>query len=179
MRYSGLRMWRPPGPDRSSPSGAAGLLGTTSVAVGLARNLSRRTDTLLVDANVHAPSVGDLLNVRSAGCSPRACRSTAAPEDRRRRGVHPTACAQRRRSAVCRRCIPGDAAGPADRARTVRTHPAGRGQCDRPGGEIGLVPDWTTARRWDYGPPITSSSSWGSLRWPSSGCGAACLLRPI
>lgn len=42
--------------------GPQGSWGVTSVSIGLARSLARREETLLIDANVHAPTIGDELS---------------------------------------------------------------------------------------------------------------------
>lgn len=138
-------------------SGAAGTLttvwgpqgswGTTSVAVALARALSARAPTLLMDANVHAPGIGDLLNLPLGGLL-HACLSAdrASPELPAR---HVS-----RSLAVLTGVDPGSY--PAVHPGALRqVLEAARREYERvvvdvdsavdAGGEIGLVPDWTTA----------------------------------
>ena len=182
MRYSGLRMWRPPGRTDHHRLGPPGSWGTTSVAVGLARSLSRRTDTLLVDANVHAPSVGDLLNVPLGGLLT-ACLSV----DRGTPKIASVAVSTRLHvlSGVDPAVYPAVHPGAMQQVLQTAREQFGHILLDvdsaiDPAGRSAWCPTGPRPQRWDYGPPITSSSSWGSLRWPSSGgCGAACLLRPI
>ncbi len=127
--------------------GPPGSWGTTSVAVGLARSIAKQQQTLLIDANVHAPSVGDLLNVPLGGLL-QACLAAdrGAPDVPARAlssrlhvlsGVDP---------AVYPAVHPGamqQLLGPA-RA-DYRQVLLDVDSAIDPAGEIGLVPDWTTA----------------------------------
>jgi len=127
--------------------GPPGSWGTTSVAVGLARSISRKQQTLLVDANVHAPSVGELLNVPLGGLL-QACLAAdrGAPEVPARAlsnrlhvlsGVDP---------AVYPAVHPGAMQQVLDAARSGFQHVVlDVDSAIDPAGEIGLVPDWTTA----------------------------------
>ncbi len=127
--------------------GPPGSWGTTSVAVGLARSLSRRTDTLLVDANVHAPSVGDLLNVPLGGLL-NACLSV----DRGAAAINPVALSARLHvlSGVDPAVYPAVHSGAMQQVLQTARSRFGHILLDvdsaiDPAGEIGLVPDWTTA----------------------------------
>ncbi|GEM_PF-2156015 len=127
--------------------GPPGSWGTTSVAVGLARSLSRRTDTLLVDANVHAPSVGDLLNVPLGGLLT-ACLSV----DRGTPKIAGVAVSTRLHvlSGVDPAVYPAVHPGAMQQVLQTAREQFGHILLDvdsaiDPAGEIGLVPDWTTA----------------------------------
>lgn len=127
--------------------GPPGSWGATSLAVGLARSLSRRHSTLLLDANVHAPSVGDVLNVPLGGLL-QACLAAdrGAPEVPARvlserlsvlTGVDPV---------VYPAAHPGALQQVLDAARRDYRHVVvDVDSAVDPAGEIGLVPDWTTA----------------------------------
>ncbi len=139
----------PPGPSGRLVAvwGPPGSWGVTSVAVGLARSLSRREPTLLIDANVHAPTVGDLLDVPLGGLL-HAClaadRGTAdvagRPVSRALSvlsGVDP---------AMYPAVHPGALQQVLDAARTRYAQVVvDVDSAVDPAGEIGLVPDWTTA----------------------------------
>ena len=126
--------------------GPQGSWGVTSVAIGLARSLCGRDRTLLIDANVHVPAIGDALSQPLGGLlqgclsadrgSPELSVRTDGPlsvmtgvEPRMYPSVHPAALQQVLESA--RRSYPwvvADTDSAVDAA-----------------GDIGLVPDWTSA----------------------------------
>lgn len=127
--------------------GPPGAWGTTSVAIGLCRSLSRTDTTLLIDANVHAPSVGDLLNVPLGGLM-QACLSA----DRGTPDVPARALSKRLSvlsgvdPAVYPAVHPGALQQVLDTAsRQFRHVLLDVDSAIDPAGEIGLVPDWTTA----------------------------------
>lgn len=127
--------------------GPPGAWGTTSVVIGLSRSLSRAGDTLIIDANVHAPSVGDLLDVPLGGLM-QACLSAdrGTPKVSARKvskrlsvlsGVDP---------ALYPAVHPGALQQVLDTASGQFRHVLlDVDSAIDPAGEIGLVPDWTTA----------------------------------
>lgn len=125
--------------------GPQGSWGVTSLAIGLGRSLATRGRTLLLDANVHAPSVDQALSLPLGGLL-QACLAAdrgAADLPVRNQGplavltgvepsmypsVHPAALHQVLESARTRYAwVVADTDSALDSA-----------------GEIGLVPDWTT-----------------------------------
>jgi hypothetical protein len=131
-----ITVWAPPG-----------AWGATSVAVGLARSLSTRDRTLLVDANVHAPGIGDVLELPLGGLL-HACLAAdrGAPQLPAQdlsatlavlTGVDPS---------MYPAAHPGALNHVLDLARARhRFVVADVDSAIDPAGEIGLVPDWTTA----------------------------------
>lgn len=126
--------------------GPQGSWGVTSVAVGLSRRLAVKGRTLLVDANVHAPDVADVLDLTAGGLL-QACLAAdrGAPalptqasagvqvltgvEPQMYPSVHAAALQQVLRAATAGHdWVVADTDSALDAA-----------------GEIGLVPDWTTA----------------------------------
>jgi hypothetical protein len=127
--------------------GPPGSWGTTSVAIGLARSLSRTDPTLLIDGNVHAPSIGDLLNVALGGLM-RACLSA----DRGTPQLDSQVVSKRFSvlsgidPAVYPAVHPGALQQVLDAAsRDFRHVLLDVDSAVDAAGEIGLVPDWTTA----------------------------------
>ncbi|HQR80263.1 MAG TPA: hypothetical protein PLT68_08595 [Actinomycetota bacterium] len=127
--------------------GPPGSWGVTSVAIGLARSLARRESTLLLDANVHAPTIGDLLDVPVGGLL-QACLgadrgAVSLPARRVARGLSVVSGLD---PAMYPAAHPGalqqvlDAAAADFRQVVIDVDSA-----VDPAGEIGLVPDWTTA----------------------------------
>lgn len=127
--------------------GPPGSWGVTSVAVGLGRSLARREPTLLLDANVHAPELGELLGVPPGGLL-QACLGAdrgalALPASRVSRGLSAV-------SGLDPAMYP--AAHPGALEQVLAAAAAGFrhvvvdvDSAVDPAGEIGLVPDWTTA----------------------------------
>ena len=160
--------------------GAAGLLGYHQRGRRPGAKPESSDDTLLVDANVHAPSVGDLLNVPLGGLltaclsvdrgTPKIAGVAVSTRLHVLSGVDPAVCPAVHPGRCSRSCRP-------------RAGQFGHilldvdGAID-PAGRSAWCPTGPRLQRWDYGPPIVVIVV-GSLRWPSSGCGAACLLRPI
>ena len=130
-----VAVWCPPG-----------AWGTTTVALGIARSLARRESTALIDANVHAPAVADLLEIPLGGLL-HACLSAD-------RGSPELPVAHQSGLDVLTGLDPSlyPAAHPGalhkmlDLARSRYRHVVvDVDSAVDVAGEIGLVPDWTTA----------------------------------
>jgi len=131
-----LTVWCPPG-----------AWGATSVAIGLARSLARHGATLLCDANVHAASVGDLLDLPLGGLL-QACLAAdrGNPELPVREVVRGLSVLTGVDPAMYPAVHPGALYQVLDLARSrYRFLVADVDSAVDPAGEIGLVPDWTTA----------------------------------
>jgi len=127
--------------------GPPGAWGATSVAVGLARSLSGRDRTLLVDANVHAPGIADVLGMQLGGLlhaclaadrgTPQLPAQDLSATLAVLTGVDPS---------MYPAAHPGALNHVLDLARARhRFVVADVDSAIDPAGEIGLVPDWTTA----------------------------------
>lgn len=151
-QVSGAELLSRLGPARPARSrlvavwGPHGSWGVTSVAIGLARGLATKAPTVLIDANVHAPDVADVLSLPAGGLlqaclaadrgAPEVLTATSAGlevltggEPQQYPSVHAGALQQVYAAA--------GAAFPWVVADTDSAVDAA--------GEFGLVPDWTTA----------------------------------
>jgi Flp pilus assembly CpaE family ATPase len=125
--------------------GPQGSWGTTSVAIGLARSLAQRDTTLLVDANVHAPSIGDILNVALGGLLQACLAADRGQLQIPSRPVGRLSVLSGVDPSMYPAVHPGALHEVVDLA--ARTHRFVVLDVDSaldPAGEIGLVPDWTT-----------------------------------
>ncbi|MEZ5186698.1 MAG: hypothetical protein R2720_13210 [Candidatus Nanopelagicales bacterium] len=131
-----IAVWSPPG-----------SWGASSVAVGLARSLGRKDPTLLLDANVHAPNVAELVNQPMGGLL-QACLSAdrGALELPVRKVTARLSALTGVEPAAYPAVHPGALHQVLSQARQEYVHVViDTDSAVDPAGEIGLVPDWTTA----------------------------------
>lgn len=126
--------------------GPQGSWGVTSMAVGLARSLAPKGRTLLVDANVHAPDVADVLGLPAGGLLHACLAADRGAPDLPTRPSGPLQVL----TGVEPQMYPSVHAGALQQVLRAGTEAFDWVVLDTDSavdaaGELGLVPDWTTA----------------------------------